>query len=64
LAVGGADRGLDVKRARVGVGLQHLCDNGGHGADIAGAAGKQHGVTVLQGKRHDREVNALFAPRG
>jgi hypothetical protein len=35
-----------------------------NGAEIAGAVGKQHGVTVLQGKRHDREVNALFAPRG
>jgi hypothetical protein len=24
---------------------------------IAGAVGKQYGVTVLEGKRHDREVN-------
>ena len=31
---------------------QHLCDNGGDGADIAGAVGKYHGVTVLEGKRH------------
>ena len=27
------------------------CDNG-DGADIAGAVGKQNGVTVLEGKRH------------
>jgi hypothetical protein len=60
LPVGGAERGLDVERGRVGVGLQHLCDNGGDGADIAGAVGKQDGVTVLQGKRHEREVNALL----
>ena len=31
-----------------GFGLQHLCDNGGHGADIAGAVGKQYGVAVLE----------------
>jgi hypothetical protein len=50
-----------VSRRRLRVGLQHLCDNSGHGADIAGAVGKQYGVTVLQGKRHDREVNELGA---
>ena len=37
---------------------QHLCDNGGDGADVAGAVGKQHGVTVLEGKRHDARIAA------
>ena len=64
LPVSVAERGFDIEQARCWVCRQHLCDNGGDGADIAGAVGKQHGVTVLQGKRHDREVNALFAPRG
>ena len=56
---GGAERGLDIERGRFRVCRQHLCDNGGDGADIAGAVGKQHGVTVLEGKRHD----ARIAPR-
>jgi hypothetical protein len=55
----GAERGLDIERGRFRVCRQHLCDNGGDGAGIAGAVGKQHGVTVLEGKRHD----ARIAPR-
>ena len=39
---------------------QHLCDNGGDGADIAGAVGKQHGVTVLDGKRHSGEDRTVL----
>ena len=52
---GGAERGLDIEQGRFRVCRQHLCDNGGDGADIAGAVGKQHGVTVLDGKRHSGE---------
>jgi hypothetical protein len=47
---GGAARGLDIERDRFWVCRQHLCDNGGDGADISGAVGKQHDVTVLEGK--------------
>ena len=50
LTVGVAERGLDIEQGRFRVCRQHLCDNGGDGADIAGAVGKQHGVTVLEGK--------------
>jgi len=49
---GGAKRGLDIELGRFRVCRQQLCDNGGDGADIAGAVGKQNGVTVLSGKRH------------
>ena len=39
---------------------QHLlCDNGGDGADIAGAFGKQQGVTVLEGKWHGARITPL-----
>ena len=34
---------------------------GSDGADIAGAVGKSHGVTVLEGKRHDATPRALTA---
>ena len=56
LAVSVAERGLDIERARFRICRQYLCDNGGDGADIAGAVGKQHGVTVLEGKRHDARI--------
>ena len=52
LPVSVAERGLDIEQAGFRVCRQHLYDNGGDGADIAGAVGKQHGVTVLEGKRH------------
>ena len=57
---GGAERGLDIERGRFRVCRQHLCDNGGDGADIAGAVGKQHGVTVLDGKRHSGEDRTVL----
>ena len=50
LPVSVAERGFDIEQARCWVCRQHLCDNGGDGADIAGAFGKQQGVTVLEGK--------------
>ena len=31
-------------------------DNGGDGTDIAGAVGKQHAVTALEGKWHDARL--------
>ena len=56
LPVAGAERGLDIERGRFRVCRQHLCDNGGDSADIEGAVGKQNGVTVLAGKRHDPRI--------
>ena len=53
LAGGGAERGFDIEQAGFWGCRQHLCENGGDGADIAGGFGKQHGVTVLEGKWHD-----------
>ena len=52
LPVSVAERGLDIEQAGFRVCRQHLRDNGGDDADIAGAFGKQHGVTVLTGKWH------------
>ena len=63
LAARVAERGLDVEKVRLG-NLQHLCDNGHEGADIAGPVGKQHGVTVLEGKRHGgEEKSTAGSPR-
>ena len=43
------------EQVRFRVCRQHLGDNGGDNANVMGAIGKQQGVTVLVGKRHDGE---------
>jgi hypothetical protein len=47
-----------------GVCRQHFGYYGGDGADIAGAVGKQHGVTVLEGKRHGGEDSTARTTAG
>ena len=59
LPVSLAERGLDIEQTCFRVCRQHLFDNGGDGADIAGAFGKQHGVTVLAGKGHVARIVSL-----
>jgi hypothetical protein len=52
---------LDFEQVRFRVCRQHLGDNGSDNANVVGAVGKQQGVTVLDGKRHDPGI-ALFDP--
>jgi len=54
---------LDVEQVRVRICRKHLGHNGGDNADIMGAIGKQHGVTVLDGKWHDLRIALLDLAR-